>query len=299
MSPLIAASLPALVLIAGLAGCATQHSARSVAVDEPDYETLAAIHNTRVGRLTSVRATGQATFAWTQEDEVRTGDCRVELMLRPPAETAVSLTQLGERICWIGSNEQAQWQFELFEEPRVVTVMPTDRSLPLLSFILASEEVRGRVSTDAIARPAALVDLMGLFVLPEYAPGSAPPVAYDKQTDAWRLRLEDHQPPIEVLFDRRSWLPERVTLLVADGNGPSLALGRYASIEVDGVPPGLFPSFPTSIVAGDLERAGFELRLNTPSGRAARVQDRFFDFDELSTFLRPEIVRGTPPPPSS
>jgi hypothetical protein len=241
-------------------------------------------HDRGIALLGALTAEGVIELEWTDAGGTRRREPQVELSLRvdPPARTAVIGEKLGERLFWLGSDEDRYWFFDLMGDEPALFTGRHDEPLALAD------------GTAVPVRPLALLDLLGLVVIPPDLPAEA--IALDDARDAWVIATPGRAGAARVFVGRASERIIRVEILDASG-AIALAsdLRRHERADVPGVSTLAQPLVAT--LADVADPAGrVSIRLALEFVEAAReeppVRQRLFDLDALIDHLAPSARRG-------
>jgi hypothetical protein len=258
----------------------------------PRFETVwreaEAAQDLRLERMERVYASGQVELRWTDDDGSHFEFCRGELFVRLPAETALSLTKVGERFFWLGSDARRRWLFDLRTKSPVLWLVDLDAPVPAAARRSAAGE-----QAPLPVRRVALVDLFGLTALP---PAVELDAVFDGAPGTLVGEFFGEGGPVRVVLDVDSSLPRRVEALDDEGRAfLRCDLEEYEAVEREGLGPGALPRFPTRIVLAVVDPfepdapPSSEIKLFlTPSLRGEdRITDRLFDLPTLEKMLKP------------
>ena len=269
----IAASVAAAALCAapacGPSGArVAEPPAVTLRVEVPAAADIAASERARVGSLAHLHARGVAELRWTDSSgsHFEQGDADVR-WLRGTG-IAVSVSKLGDRHAWIGTDGRRWWRFEPKAEP--------------------SRLVWGRVGEGSVSGGTPSPRALGLApLLPR--DGASPEM---RGGVVW-VELEPEGPArVEAGFDARSLAPIEVRTIGADGREIHVAFEGFVSVETAGAPEGAWPRIPRRTRA---TVAGTEssLVVSVDSARAdAAAADRpaLYDMDALRERFAPAAV---------
>jgi len=252
-----------------LASCRTQTGPDAGGdLDVPRYEVLAEAHNERVERLGMISARGVIELRWTDDDGSHYEQGELDLWIALPRRTALSISKLGHRFMWIGSDDRQTWLFDFRDG--VTTLHLTDQS---------QVTAEGALPFD----PTLLLELGGLTPLP--AAGGE--VRYAPDHDAWAVRA----PNGPVLYlDQQSLLPVRAELLDDEGRillYSTMKRSRYERVDRAGVSPLGGPMFPTLVNIKDAD-GRFEVKLSARGPNDSGVNANFFDLGWLQGRFKPQ-----------
>jgi hypothetical protein len=296
------------VMVLLVASCKTQQGGSDVPPSEvPSYAALADFHNARVAKLQQFYARGVIEIRWkdAKGNHFEQGDA--ELWISLPRHTALRVEKVGEVLLWLGSDDEQFWLFDLLGKEK------------LLHIGHHAEPIDAEMGGGALSvRPLALLDLMGLTVLPATMRDEG--VGYDRKNDAWIVNVDqpateaekkdDRDSPaarkMRMCFDRTSLLPIRVEILAADGQTQfASSLRRYESVTQIGMSPLMFPKLPTLVdisspgASVEVQGAAGEVKLaiNEATGKVDdQPMDRVFDVRRLATVFKPQRIEGEWPP---
>lgn len=290
LNGLLWSAMPAAALIA-VAGCRSIETAPSepVASHVPSYADLSAAQNERVSRISSYWARGTFEVKWQEAD----GSQRTEigdghLVFMTPHRIALTLSKLGEEFLWAGCDEQRFWLF-----------IGGDDSI---GYVCRNENV-AHPDAELLplpVHPLDLLDLLGLFTLPEPSPGDirqAPvPSRYDANPKRCGLRYnwkQDELPLRLASFSTDTWLPDWVGIYAPSPSARRLTadLSQYVSMSIVGLNPGEYPKVPEWVeIRDDFSRGYIRLSLRDPADRTGsgrEINNRLFDFETIKRKMRP------------
>jgi hypothetical protein len=246
----------------------------------PPYEVLAQLHNDRVGRLEGLAARGNIELRWTDEDGRHFAPGDVDVWIVPPRQTALYISKVGERIMWLGSDDEHSWVFD-FRDQDQTSLLVTDL-----------DDVVGSGSLPI--EPAALLTLAGLTPVPLISDGT---VGFDIELDAYVIEARSAGMPIRLYLDKRQSLPVRVTISSESGEPlmtSTMELSRYERMSITDASPLAGPKVPTLIdvtsPTGDLD-----VKLSLPQPSDADLKADYFDLDWLTERFRPDVIEGLSP----
>ncbi len=268
-----------LMFSALIGGCVSASRPITRTEPPPAYETFAAAHNERVGRLARVWARAVVELWYTDDrGRARREQGEGHFQVRRPGGVALSIGKLGETYAWLGSDEERFWFFDKFDTPRVAVGRFENTDKPCAE------------SLGLPADPARMLDLMGLTAIPESggvtawsADGRAVVAVFDRAGTEERIH-----------FDARSMLPARVEIEGRDpGDAIVATLDRYANVRLGGVG-GFFPTLASRVEIRH-QTSGTRVALHLAdmedgSFRRGRLSDAAFDFDALRAIFRPSEI---------
>ncbi len=281
--------VPALACV--LAGCKPKGELALEAAppNAPSARQIIASHNERVAKLTTTYSRGVIEVRWRDDRGKHQHQGDLDFYRSTDDRTALSITKVGERLLWLGSNEQEYWLFDL-----------TDKTDRVLYRGRNDEPLTAEGSSAALQafgiRPQDLLDLLALRMIDETAIADEPP-AYDRKRKAYVLVAEN----MRLSVDRSTLLPVRVELLDATGKVVAESThARYETVEMPGVAPLARPKMAELI---DIRQG--ESLSNAETGITGEIKiaindtttvvdqkqlQRVFDLDTLIKSLQPDRV---------
>lgn len=246
------------------------------AVPVPGPERVRASEESRVGALRVLRARGVAEVRWRDAsgDHFQQGDA--DLRWCDGRGIAVSVSKLGERFGWFGSDGIRWWRFDTKEAPSRV-VVGTVAGVGGVGGVPSPRVLGLRALRPATEAAAVLRDGMAWFALEPEA-GSR----------------------TEAAFDPRTLEPVAVRTVSASGAVLEAAFDGLFAVETDGVAPGAWPRIPRRVrlrVAGTGDGAATDLILALDSAAAdteAADREGLYDLARLRDLLRPDVVEEVP-----
>jgi hypothetical protein len=244
----------------------------------PDRDRVRAAEEARVGALRVLRARGVAEVRWRDAsgDHFEQGDA--DLRWCDGRGIAVSVSKLGERFGWFGSDGVRWWRFDTKATPtRAVVGTVADG---------------GGAGAGGVPSPR----LLGLRALRPAAAGAV--VLRDGR--AWVELEPEAGGRTEAAFDPRTLEPVAVRTVTSTGAVLDAAFEGLFAVETAGAAPGAWPRIPRRVrlrVAGAEGGAATDLMLAFDSAAAdAGAADRegLYDFARLRELLKPEVVEDAP-----
>jgi len=265
--------------------------------DAPSTRELVESHNQRVSNLGTTYSQGVIEIHWTDDKGEHSHQGDLEFWQTDGNRTALSISKLGERLFWLGSNAEQYWLFDLSDRDRRVLYLGR-HDQPLERF--------GALGV----KPLALLDLLGLTSLDAGAlPGADQPARYDSQRQAWVIEAPGRGGRMRLYFDMATLLPKRIEELDEAGAVVAEAdLSREQRVAVPGVAIMARPQMPTKITirrpqhqggkAGEKEDqvTGYaDIFINQTTTDAPRPTA--FDLDALRKAMRPdrEVIASDAP----
>jgi hypothetical protein len=244
----------------------------------PTRDRIVASERARVGGLRVLHARGVAELRWSdaQGDHFEQGDA--DLRWCDGRGIAVSVSKLGERFGWFGSDGVRWWRFDTKATPtRAVVGTVADG---------------GGAGAGGVPSPR----LLGLRALRPAAAGAV--VLRDGR--AWVELEAEAGGRTEAAFDPRTLEPVAVRTVTSTGAVLDAAFEGLFAVETAGAAPGAWPRIPRRVrlrVAGAEGGAATDLMLAFDSAAAdAGAADRegLYDFARLRELLKPEVVEDAP-----
>ena len=292
--------VPAAALACALAACAPRQAAGPVggapaheaprAEALPTADAIAASERVRVGELRVLAARGVTEFRWRDGagDHFEQGDA--DLRWCDGRGYAVSVSKLGERYGWVGSDGRRWWQFFLKGEPSTL------RWGALGASAAAPGAADGDPGTDggwrelASGTPSPL--LLGLRPLAPRAGAGA-----ELRGGALWIELEPHGAMrAEAAFDPQTLAPRRVRIVAKGGATLESTFDGLVPVETAGIAQGAWPRIPRRVrvdASGVGRVETLALLLSIDAARAdAEAADRplLYDLDALRERFRPQEV---------
>lgn len=249
------------------------------------YARIAARQNERVGRIKSFWANATVELSWLDDEgEHHSENGHGQLIFDERGRTALTFTKLGEVYLWFGCDETRFWMFEGGDARRAYLARNEN------AFSACSEPL------PIAVHPAELVDLLGMFLLPEGGAGalarSDPPVGIEWSGEFVIVTLASRWSNRRVFFDPDDALPKRVELIdPATGRiVATSALSMYTNMEVRELPPGLLPDVPMRVVINDSAGTStMRLTMRSPRDRppgSDPINPGVFDFNAVALSMR-------------
>jgi len=259
------------------------------------YIDAVSAQQVRLRKLQFLEGRGIIEIRWTDAKGKHFEQGDLDMYLMPPWKTAFNISKVGQRLAWIGSDEEAWWIFRLDETPTYAERFPWHEPV--------SVEGTGGGSEDGLAgdamsfvSPDALLAMAGLTRLPPITT-----VRLSENPEAKQLVVEmlptakGHRPAPRFRWTLNAVTKLPITVELLDESGAVVATGRleeYAPAAIDGMSVGEHPLVPKRIAVARTDGQGeIRLALNAPTARGERVQPKFFRFQELLTALQPKEVR--------
>jgi hypothetical protein len=249
----------------------------------------------RLRKLQFLEGRGVVEIRWTDAKGRHFEQGDVDMYLMPPWKTAFNISKLGQRLAWIGSDEEAWWIFRLDETPSYAERFPWPEPVGIGGTGGGSDD---GLADDAmsVVSPDALLAMAGLTRFPPIST-----VRLSEDIEAKRLTVEmlptarGHRPAPRYRWTLNAATNLPLTVELLDESGGIVATGRleeYAPAAIDGMSVGEHPLVPKRIaIARSDEQGELRLALNAPTARGERVQAKFFRFQELLAALQPKEVR--------
>ncbi len=249
----------------------------------------------RLRKLQFLEGRGIIEIRWTDAKGKHFEQGDVDMYLMPPWKTAFNISKLGQRLAWIGSDEEAWWIFRLDETPSYAERFPWPEPVGVGGVGGGSDD---GLAGDAmsIVSPDALLAMAGLTRFPPITT-----VRLKEEEEAKRLVVEmlptakGHRPAPRFRWTLNAATKLPLTVELLDEVGGVVATGRledYAPAAIDGMSVGEHPLVPKRIAIARTDGQGeLRLALNAPTARGERVQAKFFRFQELLAALQPKEVR--------
>ena len=249
-----------------------QPSAVVLVADVPAAAAIADAERSRVGTLALLHARGVAELRWADSsgDHFEQGDADVRWLRG--AGIAVSVSKLGDRHAWIGTDGTRWWRFEPKAEP--------------------SRLVWGRVGGGSVSGGTPSPRALGLApLLPR--DGARPEL---RGGVVWVELEPEGSSRMEAGFDRRSLAPLEVRTIGSDGREIHVAFEGFLAVETPGSAEGAWPRIPRRTRA-TLAGTESSLVVAVDSARAdAAAADRpaLYDLEALRARFAPASVEEQP-----
>jgi hypothetical protein len=257
----------------------------------PSAGQIIAAHNQRVGKLATTCSRGVIEVRWRDERGKHQHQGDLDFYRAPGDCTALSITKVGERLFWLGSNRDEFWLFDLSNRDDRVLYRGTHNTAAGATAIPALQAFG--------VRPHDLLLLLALQPLAEPSDVDARP-AYDSRRKAYVL--EDSR--VRTFFDRSTLLPVRVELL--DAGSTVLAESdhaRFQTVEMPGVALLARPKMAElvdirqakAVGGGEEEVVDVEVKIainDTTTVVDPKQLQRVFDLEALIRSLQPDRVES-------
>lgn len=291
---------PAVALACAVAACAPRPTGEPIgtppapdaptALVQPTAGSIAARERARVGDLRVLVARGVTEFRWRdgEGDHFEQGDA--DLRWCDGRGYAVSVSKLGERYGWVGSDERRWWQFSLKDEPTTLRWGTLGASAPGAASADADGGVDRRWRELASGTPSPL--LLGLRPLLPRA-GATPEL---RGGSLWVELEAQGALRVEAAFDPQSLAPRQVRLVAEGGAMLQSSFDGLLPVETVGIAQGAWPRIPRRVrveASGVGRVETLALLLSIDSARAdAEAADRplLYDLDALRERFKPEEV---------
>ncbi|MFO0873944.1 MAG: hypothetical protein U0575_08240, partial [Phycisphaerales bacterium] len=186
----------------------------------------------RRNALRTLMATGQVELRWHDDDGSHFEFCRGELFLRLPDDTALSLTKVGERFLWLGSDESQRWLFDMRNRDATLWLVDAGSFAADGSFVPPAAPHR-----ESATLPIAHVSVIDLLGLMEFPPLEDLDSVSEDASDAPRVEFTGQGGPVRVVIDGATSLPRAVEVLGDDGSVlVRSAFEAYEPVEREGLP---------------------------------------------------------------
>ncbi len=233
----------------------------------------------RVGGLTRLHARGVAELKTKDHQGEHFDQGDVDVRWNPSLGLAASLSKLGDRWMWIGSDATQWWSFDLKSKP---TVLRT-----------------GKLTSAKAGLAPALPWLLGLRPL---VPASGAELALVKN----ELRVAVATPQgllpegaeLEAMFDSRTLMPTQAVLTLKDGTTWRSSFSEWISVDTSGIAQGAWPKISRRVqVSSGTDDRWTQLVVALDSARASPdAVDRpsLYNLVELRTRFAPQQVESEP-----
>ena len=271
----------------------------------PEFATLAALQNERIGKITDFWSRASLRAVWVDDEgERHREEGEGHLILRLPYQTSLTVGKVGEIGYWAGSDMEHFWLFD-----------SVDRDNPI-AFLARNENAFSPCAEPLplAIHPLEVVDLMGFSTLPEVLPitladgtvqpaPATPEVVVDDLDRSFVVTLPGPFSVRRIAFDadHPDLVPKRVELLDPNG-GRVLAIAElteYVRLDVIGLGPGLQPWVPSRLYIRpggadvDPEENFVRLTLAAPADRPTsrrEIDPRVFEFRTVQRQMRPDRI---------
>ncbi len=262
----------------------------------PGPSEIARLQRARIDALSSFALRGHAEVSWRDRTGSHFDDGDFVLMARPPEESSLRISKLGERVLWIGSGEGQWWTIFPRETPSRAILRPWPRA----SSEQATVGVDGTLA--GILAPARLFEALGLSSIDEK---DVRTVAWDGARGAWMIEL----PHRRVFARGESLLPVGVEW--ENGAGEVIASCELeAFVWPSGDRPAGAPEAEVKpLLATRMRIAAWgphgstrerpdavaTLAAEAPSFGAESIKPQLFRWQDVEAALRPEVVERASP----
>lgn len=257
-----------------------------IAAAEPTADAVAAAEQARVGGLRVLAARGVTELRWRDGSGEHFEQGDADLRWCDGRGYAVSVSKLGDRYAWIGSDGTRWWQFSL-------KARPTSLAWGALAPAAGRDAPAGEgEALRELAAGAPSPVLLGLRPLVPRA-GAAIEV---RGGLLWVDIASSGASRMEAAFDPKTLAPVRVRVAAPGGAALEASFEGSLPVETDGVAQGAWPRIPRRVrveASGNPRAATVALLLSIDSARAdADAADRplLYDLDALRSRFVPEAV---------
>jgi hypothetical protein len=248
----------------------------------PTRDRIVASERARVGGLRVLHARGVAELRWSdaQGDHFEQGDA--DLRWCAGRGIAVSVSKLGDRHLWVGSDGARWWRFDLKSSP---TRLVTGRVAGAGGDAAQGGALHGLVR--GVPGPRAL----GLLAL-EPSEGA---VATERDGVAWFAIPPEGAVRAEAGFDPRTLSPVAVRMVAASGASLEVTFSETFGVDTAGAAPGAWPRIPRRVrlqASGvDGPPLSLQLALDVAVADAeAAGREVLYDLEALRERFMPESV---------
>ena len=248
----------------------------------PTRDRIVASERARVGGLRVLHARGVAELRWSdaQGDHFEQGDA--DLRWCAGRGIAVSVSKLGDRHLWVGSDGSRWWRFDLKSSP---TRLVTGRVAGAGGDAAQGGALHGLV--HGVPGPRAL----GLLAL-EPSEGA---VATERDGVAWFAIPPEGAARAEAGFDPRTLAPVAVRMVAASGASLEVTFSETFGVDTAGAAPGAWPRIPrrARLRAGGPDDPPVTLQLSLDIAAAdaeAAGREVLYDLEALRGRFAPETV---------
>jgi hypothetical protein len=264
------------------------------ALEAATLEAIASSERARAGELRVLVARGVTELRWRDESGDRFEQGDADLRWCAGRGFAVSISKLGDRYAWVGSDGRRWWQFFLKAEPSTLrwgTLAPA----AVAAGGPAAEEGGGGAdeSLRSLAGGTPSPVLLGLRPLVPRA-DAAPEVRGEL---LWIECEPEGRARVEAAFDPKSLAPLRVRMSVPGGATVLSNFDGMLPVETLGTAQGAWPRMPRRVrieASGVKQASSIALLLSLESARAdADAADRplLYDLDALRERFAPQDVK--------
>lgn len=263
----------------------------------PTRADVAASQSKRCAALSTLGLKGHAQLNWKDEAGTHFDDGDFDLLMQPPWELCLRVSKLGERILWIGSNQESWWIVYPTEKPSRAVVHAGAGAAQTVS----SRAVVG--SLKALVAPSRLMEALGVATILQ---DEIQRIEWDGAIGAWCCTLRNRR----VYMRGEGLLPVGCDWI--DESGEVMATCR---LDAFGWPEGQRPSGPTTgeiqpLVATRIALevwngrrrkshgapdASMALAAQQPQYATDRVKPQFFRWEDVRAALNPEVIEEIKP----
>lgn len=263
----------------------------------PTRADVAASQSKRCAALSTLGLKGHAQLNWKDEAGTHFDDGDFDLLMQPPWELCLRVSKLGERILWIGSNQEIWWIVYPTEKPSRAVVHSVTGAAAADSGGVESG------SLEALVAPSRLMEALGVATI---SPEEIRRIEWDGAMGAWCCTLGNRR----VYMRGEGLLP--VGCDWTDESGEVVATCR---LDAFGWPEGQRASGQTTgeiqpLVAtrialevwngrrrkshGDPD-ASMALAAQQPQYATDRVKPQLFRWEDVRAALNPEVIEEVKP----
>ena len=250
----------------------------------PTRDRIVASERARVGGLRVLHARGVAELRWSdaQGDHFEQGDA--DLRWCAGRGIAVSVSKLGDRHLWVGSDGSRWWRFDLKSSPSRLRVGHPSVA-PGAEGAAPGSGLRGLL--NGVPGPRVL----GLLAI-EPAEGAVP---VERDGVAWFAIPPEGAARAEAGFDPRTLAPVAVRLVTPSGASLEAGFTETFGVETAGAAPGAWPRIPRRVrlQASGVDGPPLALRLALDVAVAdaeAAGREVLYDLEALRERFMPESV---------
>jgi len=253
------------------------------------YSEVAASYNGRIAAIKRLHAVGVVEMHWEDEDGGHSQQGDMNLWLELPRKTALQVSKLGERLLWLGSDDEHYWLFDLSQKPTRFSIArhdaPVAQAYPV--------DAAGRQSP--VVQPLLFLDLLGLTPLPATKDATVFLGADPKtnsivvEADSGDVAQVDGIAAVgphgrrRLYLDPSTLLPERIEL--RDPNGTLVGwseLSRYIRADIPGLSVLSQPRVPGLADIYDASGTGYiKVAIDRVDEGEDKAFNRVFDLDQL------------------
>lgn len=255
----------------------------------PSAEDIALAERHRVGGLRVLAARGVTEFRWRDDagDHFEQGEA--DLRWCDGCGFAISVSKLGERYGWVGSDGRRWWQFFLKSERSLLRWGSMGVRAPEASPVPVVDRDRGWREL-ASGTPSPL--LLGLRpMLP-----AAGAVAELRGGSIWVELQPEGAARAEAAFDPQTLAPRQVRISISGGPALQASFDGFVPVETVGIAQGAWPRVPRRVRVeasgvGRVETLALILSLDTARSDAdAADRPLLYDLDALRERFKPQDV---------